>query len=715
MKRAACGVLLLACCHASQALGQASPDDVYVRTATDGNSWTIGNRLIERSIVYSATRGLLTDSWRYKVTGKNFLAGQESVPPAAEFSFQIDGHKLRGAVDQNSDGSFPAPDFRFIEVLQPHATAAEAKVLEFRLQARKLPLAVSVFYEVYANHPVVRKWLSITNLSHRRITLSNLVFEDVSIRAAPQSEQLLFAHYGTLPRENFLTGRVDDTAIVAIDPRSRQGYLAMNEAPGWLKRTETPEWRAGLRIMYDTDIFPFERTLEPGETFVSAKSGILFFQEGNGFADPRWSMPLYCAEVLMRQGRNYRPRWLYNNWEPFLQDYDAAIVNDSIPIAGRMGFDVFTLDTGWSDTYADAYPDPSKFPHGLNALKSSIEKNGMRLGMWSPLAVVSKNSADYRKHPEWVVQDLSGKKKTTGFPGKGFVVMCLGSAYRESAARRINQLIQRYHLDYVKLDLTTVFNAYGEAPGCSRRGHYHRTWAESLTRIYEGIQYVTDAVHRQHPAVVVDLTFEAWGQKHLIDYGLLAAGDIDWMSNVNDSNTQSAGPRQARILLYQRSLAIPAEAMVIGNLQAPTLTLEEHFATAIAGTPVLLGDLRKMTTEQIDWYREKILWLKAFRKTVPLFESFFPLGHWQQPTVNTWDGFARLSRKGEGVIALFKNDSEKNSISFVLPTYPEGHFLVRSVITGSELGRFTADDFRHGIEINFPSRYKAEVLEVRMR
>ena len=109
------------------------------------------------------------------------------------------------------------------------------------------------------------------------------------------------------------------------------------------------------------------------------------------------------------------------------------------------------------------------------------------------------------------------------------------------------------------------------------------------TRIYAGIQEVTDTIYRDHPEVLLDLTFELWGQKHVIDYGLLAAGDFDWLSNVDDSTPQAAGPRQARTLLNLRSLAIPAEAMLIGNLHAEMPPIEERLVTAMGSGPLLLG------------------------------------------------------------------------------------------------------------------------------
>jgi alpha-galactosidase len=269
-------------------------------------------------------------------------------------------------------------------------------------------------------------------------------------------------------------------------------------------------------------------------------------------------------------------------------------------------------------------------------------------------------------------------------------------------------------LRYVKVDLTTVFNAYGESPGCYAQGHFHRSWAESLDLIYEGIQYITDCIYHNHPDVLLDLTYELWGQKHLIDYGLLATGDLAWLSNVDDSRSKSAGLRQARTLLYQRSLAIPTETMLIGNLQAEMGPMDEHLATAMGSGPLLLGDLRKLTPEQQAWYGEKIRWFKKLRENAPLHEGFFSLGNYKQPGAGTWDGFARLSRRGEGIVALFKNESHLDKVDVLLPVFPDGMFRLRSAITGRVQGTYTGEQLRHGIPISLSPDHKVELLEIRI-
>jgi alpha-galactosidase len=333
----------------------------------------------------------------------------------------------------------------------------------------------------------------------------------------------------------------------------------------------------------------------------------------------------------------------------------------------------------------------------------------MRLGLWLALAVVDANAPVVQEHPEWVCQDRTLKSRHTFTMSGSAPVMCLSTPYREVVTAQIAEAVSMYHLAYIKLDLTTVFNVYGEGPGCFASGHEHHTWAESLVRTYENIRVLTDALYARFPDLLIDLTFELWGQKHLIDYGLLAAGDLDWLSNIHDLN--AAGPRQARTLLYQRALAIPVDAMLIGNLQADIQPVAERFATAIGSAPLLLGDLRRLTSDQIAWYRAKVDWFKQLRREIPIQHSFFPLGASMQPNAAQWDGFARLSRDGEGVLVVFKNGSHESEIEISIPLFSTHTYHLRSVMTGHSLGTVTSAQFRTGLTL--PLVEQVEIVEIR--
>ena len=586
--------------------------------------------------------------------------------------------------------------------------------LHLRLETRTYALEVELIYIVYDGFAVIRKRVAITNRSSQTVKLTHLAFEAVNVSPGSSLDLELSGRYGHEPRALLYTGRVDDAALVLWNARTHEGCAILNEAPGQLKRTEimawNPFWGARVRVMYDTDLFPFERTLEPGGQFTSAAASVLFYQDDHRRLGLRRAMAAYTATILGRQGADFRPPWLYNTWSPFEHRIDEATCLELIPVAAQLGFEVFCLDEGWLETFGENTLHPTKFPHGLAPIVTALEAQGMRLGLWYPIASVDTNSRAYLEHPEWACQTSDAQVKKTETAEGDKIVMCLGSPFRQDSAARLIELIGRYNLAYIKLDLTTIFNAYGEEPGCSATGHDHHSWAQSLCRIYEGIKFITDSVYAIYPKVLLDLTFELWGQKHLIDYGLLAAGDLDWLSNVgNKDNT--GGPRQARMLLYQRALAIPVERMLIGNLQAEVGNLDEHFATVIGSAPLLLGDLRKLEPQARAWYAEKIAWFKDLRETFAIWQNFVPLGLWWQPSADDWDGFARLTNDGEGMIAVFRNQSSLPEVRLVL-SLPQGQYHLKAVI-GEFEQTVSALELHSGLGIPFTDHRRSEVLEIK--
>jgi alpha-galactosidase len=682
----------------------ASADD-QPEAGSEKNSWTIANGLISRTLTFQPKTGLLTERLSDLATRADFIRPEtirKDVAP--EFSFRCNGEDCSG----NS------ADFALVSA--DEAGLSNGKSLAVRLRHRTLPLEVSVVYLAYAGHAAIRKHLLLKNTGAGALHISHLAIEAVAISIGPANETTLLTQYGTIPREIFYTGRIEDVGLLVANGRTGAGIAILSEVPGWMKRTEIGGWddaeRVPIAVLYDTDLMPFERSLASQEEFKTASVSLVTFRNGDGFNDPHWRLPAYTAQVLERRVNAKGPPWIYNTWEPFTRNINHDIVLELIDAAGAMGMDIFTIDDGWQQEYGENAVNLASFPGGLKPIEDALDAKGMKLGVWIPVAAIGTSTAVYRSHPEWAATDQEGKPKTTGTAAGTKAVMCMASAYRDAAAARVIEAIERYRLAYVKLDLTTVFNAYGEAPGCWAKGHYHGSWAESLGMIYEGISAMTAAIYKKHPDVLLDLTFELWGQKHVIDAGLLAAGDLDWMSNVDDTRPDSAGPLQARQLLYQRAASMPVEAMLIGNIHAELPTTQESFATAIGSAPLLLGDLRKLGKADREWYGEKIAWFKKLRRSTRISDSFFPLGSWLQTTPAAWDGFARLDRSGKGVIAIFRNKSSAAAATVRLPLIPPGRYGLHSIITGKEVGVFSDGDWTRGVTIAFSGDEPVEVLEV---
>lgn len=668
-------------------------------------SWTVGNDQVKRIVAFNDTAGLFTERFTDVVTQTDFIKpdGLE-LARAPEFSFQCDGHSYKGA----------SADFSFISA--DAAKLADGNSLTVRLKNKRIPLEVSVIYAVYNGHPAIRKHLILQNTGSANLRVMHLNIEALAPALGPSSEVTLNTQYGVVPRETFYTGRSEDAGLLVANARTGAGFAILSEVPGYMKRTEVNAWsypgHVQVGAMYDTDLMPFERSLGPGEQFVTAGVSTVAFRNGDGFRDPHWVLPSYTSKVLLRRIGSQGPPWIYNTWVPFRRTIDEAKTLALIDAAGVIGIDIFTIDDGWQEEYGANAVDRKAFPHGLEPIRQALDSKHMQLGLWAPLAAIGTSTPEYRNHPDWAALDAEGRPKITSTAGGSKAVMCLATDFRQSAADRLNDAISRHHLAYVKLDLTTMFNTYGEAPGCWAKNHLHRNWAESLNLIYEGIAFVTRKVYEKHPDVLLDLTFELWGQKHVIDAGLLAAGDLDWLSNVHDEDAQSPGPLQARTLLYQRAPSMPADAMLIGNLQAESPSIQERFATALGSAPLLLGDLRKLSSADRQWYHGQTDWFKKLRRRVAIGESFFPLGNWHQPSTTAWDGFARLARSGDGIVVLFRNQAGADTAKVELPLMPSGRVKVHSVITGKDLGTFSKSDWQHGISISLPNPGAVEVFEL---
>jgi alpha-galactosidase len=677
--------------------------EARVEAGPDGRSWTLANGLVERVVAWTDESGLRTTVFRRMASGTDFLRPDEE-RRHGESQLRVDGEALRV-----SSSAFELIGAEVVDLDRG------GRALEVRLRRRGSPLGVTVRYGLYEGHPVTRKWVRVENRGEETITLTGLAVDDVALAPGRPNEIHVSGFYGTQGRETFMSGRVDDGLILMANSRSGEGLAVLNEAPGYLKRTDilSYAWRKGVRCGYDTDLFPFERSLAPGEVFTSAACSIGVFAEGEGLADPGYVLPSYASDILLRLGSAYQPPWIYNTWEPFMRAVEEETTRELVSAAAPVGFDIFTIDDGWQKTHGANDVWEETFPSGLEPIQEEIEAAGMRLGLWYPLAAVDPTIPEYVEHPEWAARERDGGLKTTGTAAGSKVVMCLATPYRARAARRLADLIRTYNLAYVKIDLTTIFNTYGESPGCHAEGHEHRTWAESLTRIYEGMKDFTARVYAEHPEVLLDLTFELWGKKHLIDPGLLAAGDLDWLSNVHDATPDSAGPLQVRTLLYHRARAVPVEAMLIGNLRVNSPPAEVRFATAIGAGPVLLGDPRALSGEERAELGRRVAWFKALRRELPIQEGFFPQGEWRQPGLRTWDGFARLSREGEGLLVLFRNEADTGEARVAWSAPGKGSWVLKPPFGGAPLGPFDGAALQAGVPVALPDHGGAALFEVR--
>ncbi|MCU0264040.1 MAG: hypothetical protein MUF09_10305, partial [Candidatus Nanopelagicales bacterium] len=204
--------------------------------------WHLVSPFMQRDVTFEQGRGLRTDRWTNRLTGTNLLQPLEHSEPewSTEFSFEIDGRTTL---------SSRSPD------LELAGSTQRDDSLTVLLEAHDV--AIEVTYTVYDRHPVLRKGLTIHNRRATPIVLTRLILESLELCVGHPDEQALFTFYGVAPRELFVSGRVDDPVVYQRNVMTGEGFVAMSEVPGIVKRIDTSwSWQSGVRLMYDTDVFP---------------------------------------------------------------------------------------------------------------------------------------------------------------------------------------------------------------------------------------------------------------------------------------------------------------------------------------------------------------------------------------------------------------------------------------------------------------------------
>ncbi|MEI8291429.1 MAG: alpha-galactosidase, partial [Verrucomicrobiota bacterium] len=335
-----------------------------------------------------------------KSTGKNHC-----ITGSQEFSFSANGQTVAGG---KAGGLI---DY------QSHSITAGAdgsKTLAVSLSGRPgtpaANLEITLFYEIYPDVAVIRKWLAVKNRSQSDVVLSNLEWEHVSYEIASPSWiphictfPDVYAQYGQSVFKPPYIGRTADSAVLVYDYEKHEGLMVGNEGPSILKRTSIyPESTfISIGMGFATDDFPFKKRLAPGETFVSPKGFLMPYQGdvwqdafGNGLAQ---FTRKYLGVKLFE--KNPAPTFFYNTWNPFKTKISSALIKQIADVTAKAGVEYLIMDDGWANNYGDWETDTNKFPGGLKPVCDYIISKGMKPGLWISAAHVENKSRVFAEHP----------------------------------------------------------------------------------------------------------------------------------------------------------------------------------------------------------------------------------------------------------------------------------------------------------------------------
>lgn len=673
------------------------------------HSFVLENQLIRRTIYLGPdSSALTTSSFVYLPSGYDF-----SREGSIEFSFCVNGQTFSGGK------SLSGVMFRAWRIVQPDPSTAR---LELDFVSLAAPyFSATLCYEMYEGHAACRKWLTIRSETGEPLRLTEVYCEHANLDPWGIVNLQIFADFGRNLRQPPYIGDKNDAAILVVGDKG--SLVVGNEAPGFLKETRVyfpnvPNIAAGYTSQHS--LYPFARTLGPGEQFTADPAFILlsvsrepehiFQSELRSFVNNMLSFSILNTEIS--------PSFVYNTWTPFGTEINAKLVTELADALENTGTEYFVIDDGWQDNYGDWNPNPEKFPDGLKPVTEHIKELGMKPGLWISLATIEKQSQAFDQYKSYVVRDEHGNPSNLHGWVNNLDVFTINmhSPWSSYMLDKINTLVETYDLKYLKIDLSAVKSAYVTNPAITGDfGADGTMQQDSYLLIYRSVMQLFDSLRIAHPDVLIDCTYELWGDYHAIDYALLKHAHVDWISNFG--STQPEGALRLRRLAWQRANLTPASSLMIGNQEMDCQNHRLAFVSGFSSTPLMLGDPRKLTADDKQWYALMSGWFAEQLKKYRLAGCYQSLGS-SLPSAFDWDAFARFNPHYQGGICCVFRNSSPDAIRYIRLPFVEAAKSYRLSIPGQKGGKVLSGSElqEKGLRVSIPAQdgwFAAAIQEVK--
>ncbi len=598
---------------------------------------------------------------------------------------------------------------------------------------------LGVTYMLYPELPLIRKKISITNHSDKELKVEGLDIEHINL-AWWETHNVVQADYGRQKRLGPYTGDWYDPVVATHDVTGSRGIIIGNEAPGVLKRTTVMTNGMSLiaGLTHPGQTYPFRRWLSTDESWESPYVFIALYQDTNNPFDAissevndfvRRHMGIRLAEI------QEKPVFVYNTWNPFMGNINDKMIREIAEAAAECGVEEFIIDAGWYRN-ASGWEDPNdnwfnecgdwlidekKFPDGLKPVFDYIKSLGMKPGLWISLGNASQNSKVYKEHPEYWTVHPDGSNMFLHVANDELNASgCFSSDWPDYIKRVILDLVSEHGLAYAKLDLAVVTSPYHYDPmrsGCYATNHKHKDREESLLMNFEELFKTFDELHAEAPDLFIDCTFETMGALQLIDYAMCQHAEGNWLSNFEEPSP--TGSLRVRQMAWWRSPAIPASSLVIGNPRMDDPNPALFFKSLAGSLPIMLGDPRKLSTEERKTYKQLSDWLRQMQEkhNYVLFRQDLP--GFGEPVEGAWDGFQRINNdtKSGGIVGVFRQGGHENQRKIRLTGLDdEKKYYVSKCVTGQVIAEMSGRKLSEsGFDVILNQKYDGELFEVGIR
>ena len=466
----------------------------------------MGNDSIERWIrLNQEGHTVQTIRYAHKPSGQNYVdrASEEFRFRIGEIVFSGDSNLLTYGdyqIVQTMNGS------KRITVQFTYSSGEEAKPTFY----------LWVHYEIYPDLPVIRKWLTIQNLTDSAFFVEDVVIESLPLFAGREdSLQVWRGGISGILGEPLPTpwkGGTSETFILMGDTGINNGVVLGNQSVGLLKyyTVHSDRETVSIGLMPTTAINGIEIRVSPGQSMDSPKVWTMLVEGDLQTTIEKINQnALAYVPPYSKDARPQTPeiRWitLETEWEMLIESM-------------RPG-DLIALDYDWNIEDLQS----------IKQISQRVHEGGGKFGIRLPIAEIHASILD---RPEWRLapvpvfqwqaapeshstdgegeQDEGETQQSTTHEAAP-VIYCVLSDYGYYLTQAVKTLLEETSADLLILDRPILGTQNNLLKGCDALGHQHYTRAESIGVIYRWLFEFADYLHREYPALQLGITASAYG------------------------------------------------------------------------------------------------------------------------------------------------------------------------------------------------------------
>ncbi|MGA2119844.1 MAG: alpha-galactosidase [Bryobacteraceae bacterium] len=405
---------------------------------------------------------------------------------------------------------------------------------------------VDLVYQVYPANDIMRRQVRITNRTGQPVTIESA---QSAVWHLPRGEGYRLSYLTgrwagetQLTREPIHPGRkvlesrrgttsheanpwfAIDAGGTADEEHGRVWFGALGWSGTWKMVVEqTPYQKVSVTAGYND--FDFGYLLQPGES-LDTPPFYAGYTDG-GFGESSRILHRFLREQILPDHANPHPRpLLYNSWEATTFNVNEAGQTALAEKAAKLGVELFVMDDGWfgqrNDDHrglGDWYVNPQKFPNGLGGLIASVNRLGMKFGLWVEPEMVNPDSDLYRQHPDWAMH-FPGRPRTEG--RNQLILNMARDDVREHIFGVLDRLVSQNNIAFLKWDMNRNFSEPGwpEAPA----GAQKEIWVKYVNNVYA----IIDRLRAKHPGLEIESCSGGGGR---VDLGMMSRVDEVWTSD----------------------------------------------------------------------------------------------------------------------------------------------------------------------------------------